>query len=729
MSNISLFKSFPPKGQPHMCDEVISLDDFLNGVKYGKWKNMVEPIRQEQNKDKRSKLKRGLPMVTIGGVFKERKQDLLCEHSGFICIDIDQFNDKTALLEDRYTYALFRSVGGNGIAVIVRVNPDKHKESYAWLSNYYFANYGISVDPAPKNVASLRFVSFDDELFINTRSLKSKTKSNKPKKIRSIPTVLTGSDVAEMVNEVTKSGIDIAPDYESYLRLGFAIANGFGEDGRSYFHSLCQISEKYDSQQCDKQFDRCCSGAGKSGVTVGTFYFMMQEVGVKMPKNNERAVQLAAMAKKTGRSQEGVEMQLVQLENMSQKDAEVIAKEVFDRDDIDLSKVASDPEQLIESLIAWLGQNHPMKLNSITKIVEENGNEIKEAKLNTIYLRARSVFNSKEVTKDLVTTIIFSDMIPEFNPIEEYIDKNRNRNATGNIDNIIRSISTDTHYHDIFIKKWLVSIIAAYDGNPVRSVLALVGGQNTGKTEWFRRLLPSAIKKYYAESKLDAGKDDEILMTQKLIVMDDEMGGKSKQDEKRFKELTSKSVFSLRAPYGRFNEDFKRLSILCGTSNDPNIVNDPTGNTRILPVNILSIDHELYNSVNKDELFMEMVRLYESGFEWRLSREDLAELGIISSGFEQIPFERELISQFFKNATEGAGFAEFLTSTEIKDYIETNSRQKIMSIKRFGIELKNVLGGASQKKINGVNQKRYKCIRVNDKEVTAETVEKTDFPF
>ena len=72
---------------------------------------------------------------------------------------------------------------------------------------------------------------------------------------------------------------------------------------------------------------------------------------------------------------------------------------------------------------------------------------------------------------------------------------------------------------------------------------------------------------------------------------------------------------------------------------------------------------------------MEMVRLYETGFEWRLSREDLAELGIISSGFEQIPFERELISQFFKNATEGAGFAEFLTSTEIKDYIESNSIQ------------------------------------------------------
>jgi hypothetical protein len=728
MSKISLFNGLPKKGQPHICDEVISLEDFLNGVKFGTWKNIIDPIRQEQNKEKRSSLKRNLPTVTVGGVFKERLQDKLLQHSGFICVDIDQFNDKTALIQDRYTYALFRSVSGNGIAVVVKVNPDKHKESYRWLSDYYFTEYGISVDPAPKNVASLRYVSYDPELFLNLRSLKSKTKSDKPKKTKTIPVVLSGSEVAEMINEVTAMKIDIAPDYDSYLKLGFALANGFGEEGREFFHSLCQVSDKYNSQQCDKQYDRSIDGANKSGVTVGTFYYMMKTAGVEPPKGNEKAVQLAAMAKKTGRAQEAVELQLVQMENLDPTHAKRIAEEVFSRPDIDLSAVANDPDKLIESLIGWLQQNHPMRLNTITKVIEENGTEIKEAKINTIYLRARSVFNSKEVTKDLVNTIIFSDMIPEFNPITEYIDKNRNKNSTGNIDAIIKSINTDTQYSDIFIKKWLVSIIAAYDGNPVRTVLALVGGQNTGKTEWFRRLLPDKLKKYYAESKLDAGKDDEILMTQRLIVMDDEMGGKSKQDEKRFKELTSKQIFSLRAPYGRFNEDFKRLSLLCGTSNDPNIINDPTGNTRILPINVTSIDHELYNSIDKNELFMELYRTYQSGFEWQLSKSDLIELGLVSNEFEQIPYERELISQFFMHASNG-GFTEHLTSTEIKDFIETNSRQRILSIKRFGIELSNVLGQSEQKKINGVNQKRYACIRVTGQRVTSETHTDKDLPF
>ena len=70
---------------------------------------------------------------------------------------------------------------------------------------------------------------------------------------------------------------------------------------------------------------------------------------------------------------------------------------------------------------------------------------------------------------------------------------------------MIETINTDTPNAELFIRKWFLCIAAALDGKPVRSVLALVGGQNTGKTEWFRRLLPRDLQKYYAESKLDAG--------------------------------------------------------------------------------------------------------------------------------------------------------------------------------------------------------------------------------
>jgi len=63
-------------------------------------------------------------------------------------------------------------------------------------------------------------------------------------------------------------------------------------------------------------------------------------------------------------------------------------------------------------------------------------------------------------------------------------------------------------------------------------------------TAELRRLLPKPLANYYAESKLDGGKDDDILLTKKLIIMDDEFGGKSKFEAKRFKELTSKAFLN-----------------------------------------------------------------------------------------------------------------------------------------------------------------------------------------
>lgn len=708
---ISIFNHLPVKGQPHKSDGVLTITEFLNHVKYGKWKNFIELVRAEPDKKKRDNLKKNIPAVTVAGTFIERLEENLIEHSGFCAIDVDYFNDKSELINDPYTYSIFKSASGAGLAVIIKVNPNKHKESYKWIQNYYYQKFGIVVDAAPKNPASLRFVSYDPEIFINEKSKVSKFLVDKPKKVYSLPVVLPGDTVGEMINECVNLRHNIAHDYDSYYKLAFAIADGFNESGRQWFHSLCSVSDKYDGRHADKQYDIALKG-NKQGITVGTLYWMLKNVGIHPPQNikENKSTQIAAMAKKSGRSQDAVINQLITINGIEENQAKKLVEEVYSRSDIDLKSSTNDTEQLIQALFEWMQQNHPMERNSITRMIEENGKEVRTEQINSIYLRARMFFNTKEITKDLCESYIFSDFIHEYNPIERYISKNLYRKTNGNISLLCKSIRSNSKMKEVFIRKWLISLIAAYNGYPVRSVLALVGGQNSGKTEWFRRLLPNELKKYYAESKLDAGKDDDILMCQKLIVMDDEMGGKSKQDEKRFKELTSKSVFSLRAPYARYNEDFKRLAVLCGTSNESDIINDPTGNTRTLPIEVLSIDHELYNSINKDELFMEAYRAYEAGEEWQLNKDELKELESTSSDFEATPYERELILKFFSQPEHGK-YSEFLTATEIKDVIEINSKQKIMSMKKFGIELKRVFGKSKPKKVGGLVLNRYEVVR------------------
>ena len=729
MSQISFFKSLPEKGQSHKPTKSITIDELFEAIKKGKWRAAQDRVRAAKSKDEQSREKKKVPAVTLSGAFSpSRKEDNLIAHSGFIALDFDHITEMDHLMGDPYTYAYFSSISGQGRVVVVKIDGSKHKESFRWLQNYYFEKYGLTLDPAPSNVASLRFVCSDENIFVNKRSKKSKTKALKREKPKSLPIVLPQDTVGEMIKEAVQLGINIAPDYQSYLKLGFAIANGFGDAGEDLFHALSSTSEKYNSQEASKQWKHCLRGAHASGVTVGSLYWMLGQVGIHPPKENKnRAVKVAALAKSSGRTKEGAIQQLVELEGIQDVQARNLVDEVFSRDDINLKLMSADPEQLIENLLEWIQTNHKLKKNLITGMIEEDGLNLDRDELNTIFIRAKSSFNSTSVTYDLVERLIFSKYTPRYNPLKAYIETLRSRCTTsGNIDAIIKTINTSTPGASTFIRKWLLSLPAAIDGHPVRSVLALTGGQNTGKTEWFRRLLPPKIKKYYAESKLDSGKDDELLMCQKLIVMDDEMGGKSKQDEKRFKELTSKQVFSLRAPYARANEDFNRLALLCGTSNDPEIVNDPTGNTRILPIEVDFINHSAYNEIGKEELFMECVRLYEEGYEWQLSREELHSLAAVSTHFEPIAFEQELIKKFFKKP-DGAEetLASWFTATEIKDVIETKTRQKIMSMKRFGGELRRLFGLPEMKSINGSKGRRYYVFLLEGNEV----IDNQDLPF
>jgi len=359
-------------------------------------------------------------------------------------------------------------------------------------------------------------------------------------------------------------------------------------------------------------------------------------------------------------------------------------------------------DNLVIDIKMFLNKSYKLRRNVVSRNIELNDVNMDDAMLNSMFIQCKT--HIPKASKDLVTAIIFSDFIQDYNPFAEIIEhynKNYPKQATGHIDAIIKTIETDTPNADIFIKKWIVALIASINYKHSPLMLVLCGGQNTGKTEWFRRLLPTCLLKYYAESKLDAGKDDEILMTKKLIIVDDEMGGKSKAEEKILKRMTSAQVFSVRSPYGRVSEDLQRLAMLGGTSNPLEILNDPTGNRRILPVKVLSIDHKAYNSVNKDLLFFEAWLEYENGYDYNLSNEQIALLKDSSVDFKTSSTEEELLLRYFGLPSEHPQMPEYeMTNSEILSHIQNQSNIK-MSQTKLGIILKQI--GFDQKHIKIAN--------------------------
>jgi predicted P-loop ATPase len=257
--------------------------------------------------------------------------------------------------------------------------------------------------------------------------------------------------------------------------------------------------------------------------------------------------------------------------------------------------------------------------------------------------------------------------------------------------------------------------MASINGKHSPLVLVLVGGQNTGKTEWFRRLLPDELKSYYAEDKLDQGKDSDILMTKKLIIMDDEMGGKSKAEAKMLNRLTSSQTFSIREPYGVVSVDLNRLAMLCGTTNIEGLLSDPTGNRRILPVKVLSIDHQLYNSIDKKALFMEMYHLYNSGYNHNLSGDDIQILNDSTDEFKAVSQEEDMILKYFEIPIN-ANLAEFFSSTEILSYIKVRS-QITLSPVMIGLRMKSIGFNRRMKKVNNIPVYVWEVSTINTNQV------------
>lgn len=695
MSNISLYSHLPRKDQPHLSTGQMTVDEFIGGVKFGTWRDFAQMVRAEPDKERRSQLKKQAPALTISGTFVERKETLLLQHSGFIAIDIDNYTDKSRIIVDPYTYACFDSISATGFAVVVKVDTKRHKDCFRWLQKYYYEQYGITIDPAPQNPASLRYVSYDPTVSANSKSIRAKTLVEPKRRPYVMPIVLTQEKSSRYVQEAVSRGINVAGSYQDYLNLSFALVSGFGEDGRHYFHALCAQDARYTQAHADKQYDIAIKRNG-AGISVGTFYYMLNAAGVKI-KSDHAPLATAALGKAAGKNKEQV-IAAVQAQGMGLHAATALVEQVMNRDDINVKSVSNDPEKLIEALVQWMQDNHPIRRNALTGALDEKGTPITDERMNSIYLRARLAFNSKEINFDLIRRIIESDIYtPTFNPITEYIASNEHRRATGQIDALCHTIESNSIGGDLFLRKWLLGIIACcVGGEPVPYVLALIGRGNTGKTEFFRRLLPRELLKYYAESKLDAGKDDEILMSQKMIIMDDELGGKSKQDERRLKNITSKQIFTLRAPFGRHNKDFHRLALLCGTSNHDDIISDRTGNRRILAIKVESINHAAYNAIDKDELFMELYRAYKAGESWQMTSEELLMLSDMSADYQGINIERELLTTLFLPDSE-LGLVNELLATEIKDYIESRTVQRIISMKNFGTELKKFFGEGTRK--------------------------------
>src|SRR5690554_3723336 len=96
-----------------------------------------------------------------------------------------------------------------------------------------------------------------------------------------IPITDTYNEVEAIIKNIETNGVDIAPNYNDWISIGFAFADEFGETGRTLFHRVSQYYSSYNSKDCDKQFDNCLKSKGQ-GVSLKSFFFLAKQAGVSI---------------------------------------------------------------------------------------------------------------------------------------------------------------------------------------------------------------------------------------------------------------------------------------------------------------------------------------------------------------------------------------------------------------------------------------------------------------
>lgn len=667
---ISTFPSISSK-KSNILDGDISLRDYINDVRSGKYINEIIDVRnalQKFGKGKEySEAKKNLPLATACCTIKAghtRGKNNISEMNGFYLADIDDDVDDNLfdeLKNDKYTCVIHRSAGGKGVCIFVKINHKKFLESFYDLAQYYLDNYNISIDEACKDEARARFVSYDPYIFENPSSQKFISTYKKPREKPKQEYLFAEDDFGRIIKEL--EGLDICQgDYKRYLDIGFAIASKFGQSGFGYYDSICRGGDKYDQKRIERDYNRFCKG-GQEGITIATLYHYAKEAGVDVvSKSTKEAIEKVRISKATKK----------QIEKPTDLEAQIIK--------IGASILKQDSgEDLDSKVLSFVSQEWQPLFNEFNGLIEVLGCVLDDRTLNTISIQA-SAYCEQDVTPQRVMKCLNSYVTKSENKVTSYL-KNLEYKGDGFIKKYIELIEPKKEINVAYFTSWMVGMMNNIHRSKISDkisplTIVLAGGrQGIGKSTWCRQILPKDFEDYFVEGKIEETRDFKFRMCRNIIMYDDEFGGVGAKDVKNFKSVSDMSVAVDRKSYGiNDSRELRKVSLL-GSTNELDILKDPTGNRRILPIRVDSIDYEGCINFDSNAMLAEAYKMYLDGFEWVIRKEEDLELMRLEneSFYENDEIEDIFFSKFSLEETPYFNVRRVLNKGEIlKLFSNTN---------------------------------------------------------
>jgi len=709
---VSVFKNF------NQVEANLDISVILEQIRSGKYKARIQALREllRQGKtDEYSSAKRSLPAFTPSGLFEGgRKLEFFKEYSGLIILDIDKLSlenliaTRTRVEEIPNTYACFISPSGNGLKILVKVfsRPVYHKVVFNQVNAFYEEQlrtndqYGtVEIDPSGKDITRLCFVSWDEMLYLNPSAAIFKPYIN-----------MVEDDIEKLVAQIESKRVDLTANYDDWVKIGFALVDAIGEEGRSYFHRLSQFYPNYNHQECDEQYDKCLQSKN-SGITLATLYYFARDSGMDISRL-QTAPKIANSSTPadpvTGEATN--ESQLKKKKRKNQIDAieSYLSSHYQLRYNIVTSKLEIRP---IDSLKQ--GPCDPKYPGETTSNVSRPSSFVPRPSsfLPLTDYQENSLLrellkNNLKCSASLLRSILYSDYSNFYDPFREYfLHLPLWDGQTDFIQQLAETVSTTSQelWCKCF-KKWLVATVAAVlDTKTVNhTAIILSGPQGVGKTTWMLNLCPPELSDYIFSGTINPNNKDTLIhLAECMFINMDELENMNRTEIGAFKEIITKAAIRMRRAYGHHIESFTRRAAFMGSVNSSQFLTDSTGSRRFLCFEVLSINYQ--HAINLQMVYSQAYDLFQQGFKFYFDKEEIDAITESNEQFQINTVEEELLLTYFQKVSLSEA-TRFLSAAQILNLITERTHVNIITspgaVIRLGKALKKF--GFEKRKSNGL---------------------------
>ncbi len=372
-----------------------------------------------------------------------------------------------------------------------------------------------------------------------------------------------------------------------------------------------------------------------------------------------------------------------------------------------LSKEAEAISRETRQLVDFLNMRYEFRYNTMMGYTEYRNKQISYSSWQPIDDRCLKGLAMEvrlggiDARDNDIRRYVNSNMIRPYEPIVDYLwDQYDKWDGKDHIRKLARTVPTkNPKWEDWFytwflgmVKQWQASTFTQY-GN--QAVPLLISKQGWNKTTFCEQLLPPELRwGYTGNLQMDDKRQVLQQMAQMLLINLDEFNQISPRTQQGFlKNIITLSSVKIKRPYGRHVEDFPRRSSFIATTNQADVLADPSGSRRFLGIELTG-PIDVSTPPNYEQLYAQAMQALHRREPYYFGPAETQQIMESNKQFSVKTAAEQFFLDYFEPAVDGKE-GEWISASAIFNFLKNKvgvSLLKPANVAAFGRKLSAIPG-------------------------------------